>query len=110
MSKGTIAAPSQMEGASMKANLPKNVAVLTHHYEILDFLKARLLASKPTRPINDAIVKLGLEVIRQVRTYGPYEHPPDMWGETLDWMLWTFIDSTSAPRYPVSLLIRPSLS
>ena len=82
----------------------KKVHSITDHRQLLDWLEKRLLESEPKRPINSGLVRTGLFILEEVKDTECFRIVPDMWGETIDAIFSSVLDSTSAPFYPISLI------
>jgi hypothetical protein len=82
----------------------KKVHSITDHRHLLEWLEERLLASEPKRPINSGLVETGFFILEEVKDSRCFQVDTDMWGERLDAIFSSMVDSTSAPFYPKSLI------
>ena len=82
----------------------KKVRPITDHHQLLDWLKGHLLESEPKRPINSGLVETGLFILEEVKDSECFRIETDMWGEMIDAIFSSVLDSTSTPLYSRKLV------
>jgi hypothetical protein len=88
----------------MKHDPAKQVQSVTDPYQLLDWLNGCILKSEPQRPINSGLVKTATWILEEVRDTGHFAMDPAMWGEMVDSIFVSVMDSTSSPVSAVKLI------
>jgi hypothetical protein len=88
----------------MKRDPAKQVLSIADHYQLLDWLNDCILQSEPQRPINSGLVKTAMWILEEVRDTGHFAMDPAMWGEMIDSIFVSVMDSTSSPVSAVGLI------
>jgi hypothetical protein len=96
--------PTVHEECPMKHDPARQVQFITDHCQLLYWLNGCILESEPQRPINGGLVKTATWILEEVRDTGHFSIDPAMWGEMIDSILDSVMDSTSSPVSAVGLI------